>query len=363
MTQRTIPFGDKAADPASMTMTEEEWASMFRYLLGTGVIAVSFQDALNQVLVTPGASALTVNVDTGAAFIQGHKWESDATETLSFAINPADSAGWRADMIVLRCKWGLGATISLQVLTGTPGLQWPAGDPRSNLPVNAQWPQPTQEYGVAWEIPIAAVNVPSTNTPPVFTLSNIIDQRGFVNSGGAKTVTFVLAAADASSLMQANADDTVPYGSLNAEQSINSAILAVAAVGGGTVQLSEGHFNISGPILLQSNVNLRGMGSQTIIQCNSTMASYTSSTGATTNAAIVCDNLSSVMISELAINGGGVALTPGQVPTAVGGYEGVCVINGILNSVIDCQINYAKEHGVGAIIESIVADCLLWSQG
>ena len=255
MVEQSGPFGPGAATASGgySTMTEAQWAQMFRYVLGTGVMSVNFQDQLNQLLVTPGSTALTVNVDTGAAWIQGMYYQSDSVNTLQITANP--SAGTRADLIVLECKWGLNAAITAKVIEGVNAAVWPATDPRSGLPIP---PQPVQTYGVKWQLPIAQVNTVQ-NKATVYAATDIIDWRTFVNSGGAKSSTIVIACDDSSPLIRANADAVIPYGSVNAEQVINAAITTVAGIGGGTVQLSEGTFDTSDSIVGQSNVNLKGL--------------------------------------------------------------------------------------------------------
>src|SRR5450759_733117 len=221
MTETSYPF----ANAPGNTMTENQWAQMFRYILGTGVMSVGFQDQLNQLIVYPGSTPLTINIDTGAGWIQGHYYQSDSVNTLNITQNY--EAGIRADLVVLECKWGLGAGITAKVIEGTSGAVWPAANARSGTPMP---PMPVQTYGVRWQLPIAQVNT-TQNKSVGYIQSDIIDWRAFVNSGGAKSSTFVIASDAASPTIRANADAVIPYGSVNAEQTINEAISIVSGYG------------------------------------------------------------------------------------------------------------------------------------
>ena len=341
MTEYSYPFWAPATgNPSGKAMSEDQWAKMFRYVMNTGVMAVNFQDLLNELLVTPGSSANTINVDTGASWIQGHIYLNDSINTLGPIVPPA--SGTRADLIVLELKWGLDAGITAKIIPGTTNAIWPVGDPRTP---NWMPTQPVTTYGVRWQLPLAQVNVTAGHATP-FAQTDIVDWRVFTNSGGAKSSTYVVAAAAANPTIRANADAIIPYGSLDADWVINQAISTVATYGGGTVQLSEGTFNISSSILMQSNVNLRGLGNQTVLQCAGTMDPYTSTTSATTHAAVVFDATNNSTVAELAIMGRGAVPTPGVLPTGTTGYEGIVVYNGTLNSILDCNITLCKNYGV-----------------
>jgi hypothetical protein len=316
-------------------MTENQWAQMFRYVMGTGVMSVSFQDQLEQLFVKPGAVPLTINIESGASWIQGHYYQNDATKTLTIEPNP--ETGTRADLIVLECKWGLDAGITAKVIKGTAGVVW---GPTTNR-VGAMPPAPIQTYGVKWQLPLAQVNTVQ-NKVTVYIATDIIDWRTFVNSGGAKSSTYVVASDDASPLVRANADAQIPAGSVNAEQIINEAIDIVAGYGGGTVLLSEGTHDTSESISMQSNVNLKGLGKKTLIQYHSTAG--------TNNypaiAAIDCDN---VTIADLSIDGGGATLVDASPAAAVAGYDGIGINNGTFVSVRNCWIERCLNNGVNIL--------------
>jgi hypothetical protein len=320
------------AVPPGNTMTENQWSQMFRYVLGTGVISVSFQDQLNQLLVTPGPTALTVNIDTGAAWIQGHYYQSDAVNTLTINQNPSSSV--RSDLVVLECKWGLDAGITAKVVEGTPGVLWPATSTYSGpMP-----PTPIQTYGVKWQLPLAQINT-AQNTSVVYVPTDIIDFRAFVAAGTAKSSTFVVASDGASPLIRANADSIIPYGAQNAEDKINEAIQIVSGFGGGTVQLSEGTFNTTGTIEMATNVNLRGLGKKTLIQ-------YHTASGTSNYPIIQCANADNITISDLSIDGGGTTMLEAAPDANITGFEGIYITDGTFNIVKNCWIERCLNNGV-----------------
>ena len=331
MVETSYPF----ASPPGNTMTENQWAQMFRYVLGTGVISVSFQDELNQLIVSPGPIPLTVNVDSGAAWIQGHYYQNSAVNTLTIPQNM--SADVRADYIVLELKWGLNAGITANVVTGDPGAVWPASATRTGpMP-----PTLVQVYGVKWQLPLAQVNT-TQNMSSVYSVSQgnigggLIDWRTFVGSGGARSSTFVVASADASPTIRANADAVIPDNYSAAEEIINSAIVTVSGYGGGTVLLSEGTFTTSSAILALSNVNLSGLGTRTIINYQVAPAS------ANNYPIIDCESISNTVISNLAINGG-LKTTPSG---GTQGFDGIYLNNCNLTTIRNCNITNCLNCGV-----------------
>lgn len=82
---------------------------------------------------------------------------------------------------------------------------------------------------------------------------------------GPVTATITVA-KQGESLHPVGADYVVASGSTSAEDTINAAITAAAAVGGGMVLLLEGTYTIDSPILLKNFILLRGMGPGTIIK-------------------------------------------------------------------------------------------------
>lgn len=336
--EKSWPFWAPAAgNTFGKTMSEDQWAEMFRYVLNTGVMAVNFQDMLNELIVTPGSVANTINVDTGAAFIQGHIYINDSICTLGPIVPPV--TGTRADLIVLELKWGLDAGITAKIIEGTTNAIWPVGDPRTP---NWMPAQPIATYGVKWQLPLAQVNVTSGHAAP-FAQTDIVDWRAFTNAGGAKSSTYVVAAASADPTIRANADAVIPYGSVDAEWIINQAILQVSAYGGGTVQLSEGTFPVSDTINLVSNVNLAGLGNNTRI-VNQVTTNPVIAGGILGGAPV-----NNVTIKDMAISGGGPALVAsptGTVPANNATGEGISISEGTNVTIRNCQISNCTDSGI-----------------
>jgi len=302
-------------------------------------MSVVFQDQLNQLLVTPGSAPSTVDIATGAAWIQGVYYQSDAINTLT--VNTNGGSGIRADLVVLECKWGLDAQITAKVIENPAnGTVWPSNDPRHGFPMP---PTPVQTYGVKWQVPLAQVNK-APDTGLVFQPTDIIDWRVFVNAGGAKSSTFVVAASNSSALIRANADYVIPFGSVNAEQVINQAILDAAAYGGGTVLLSEGTFTTGSPINLATNVNLKGLGNNSVILSSSLITSVV------TGGVLGGTPVSNIVIADLAINGGAPPLvqnTSGNAPANNALGEGIAISEGINITIRNCKIFNCADNGIG----------------
>lgn len=139
---------------------------MARYWLATGVISGN----ANQAQVYADSSGMQVKVRTGAAWVQGHYWESDAEVTLSIAAAHATLS--RIDRVVLRLDW-TNNTMALAVLTGTA-----AASPSA--------PSLTQTFGSTWELPLAQVLV----DPAVVTIAagKVTDQRVLVGPSPATAI-------------------------------------------------------------------------------------------------------------------------------------------------------------------------------
>ena len=86
-------------------MDQGMYSRMMRYILGTGVMSVPWQDAVAELKVTAtGGANRQISLDTGAAWIQGHYYENDAP--LLFNLGANSATGTRADLLVLECIWG-----------------------------------------------------------------------------------------------------------------------------------------------------------------------------------------------------------------------------------------------------------------
>ena len=334
MTESSYPFKQPAADnPQGRTMTEKQWAAMFRYIFGTGVFAVSFNDALNQLNVTPDSSqALTVDVDTGAAGIQGFIYLNDAIKTITLAQNTA--SGTRADLIVLELKWGLDAGIHAVAITGDNGVTYPSG-PLAGQPMPKEL---VTTYEVKWQIPLCQVNVPQG----AGMLSNamMIDQRSFVGGGGAQSYAVVVAMGNASDKMRQNADFQIPAttGYADADSIIMEAFDALPACGG-TVMMSEGDCVINGSISPPANSIFAGNGVQSTI-------SLAAGAG---DIPMISISQPNVEVHHLLLDGGGVgyAIGPGNthVWPAATNQHGVYSTAANTN-VHDLTLNNIKGSGI-----------------
>ena len=324
VTERSGPFSKPGAT-GYKTMPEDRWARMARYFLGTGVMAVSFQDALNELRVSV-SSGKTIAIDSGTAFIQGHWYEND-DPALAITLTANTTLTTRKDLIVLELKWGPSGGVSAKCIEGTTNDVVKVAD---------------QRYGVIWQLPLAEIWLPQNYVS--VTAAMIHDIRVFKNSGTSSGSTFTVAAEEdatvgGSPLMRANAGAVIPYGCDYAEDIINDAITTVSTdYGGGTVLLSEGDFKIGGTggtdrsINILSNVNLKGMG-------NRTRLLYQIAGGA--NPVISASAQTNTTISDLYIHGGGAATYSG-----VAGYDGIYVLNGHSVNVTNCFIEYCKNSGV-----------------
>ena len=345
------------------TMTEEQWAEFYRYLLDTGVISESETQPL---LVSPNANPYAVDISVGSAYVRGHIYENDSIKTLQVNPNTSD-AGTRADLVVLTCKWGLDPGIIAEILEGNPGDTWPTDDPHGQgLPMPKV---PVQTDGVKWQVPLAQVNV-TKNMGRVFqpmetmysslTYPDMQDWRSFVNSGNAQSVTCLVASDGASSNIRGNATYNTPYGTLNADRTINEAITAVNDLGGGTVTLSEGVFKTSSSIELLDNVNLGGQGNRTVLEYQVAAAHSNN------NPVINIEARSNTQVTSLSIDGGGPV--PANPPISYDGFDGIVVTDGKYNTIKDLQVSNCYDSGIsltttdltGAIAYgNVVRDCFI----
>ena len=348
MTETSFPFKQPASDnPFGKTMSEKQWASGFRYVLDTGIMAVAFNDSLNQCNVTPDpALALTVNVDTGAAFIQGFWYINDAIKSIT--IPPNNVGGVRADMIVLELQWGLNAGIHAVYITGDNGVVYPSGDPRSGQPMPKQL---VTTYGSKWQVPLCQINVPQGANLLTANTVTFIDQRKSVGNGGAQPYAVVVAMGNASDKMRANSDFQVPTtsGYADADSIIMEAFDALPACGG-TVMLSEGDCIINGSITPPANSIFAGCGDQTTI----TLAG-------TASAMPVIDIAQpGVTVHDMLLEGGGSEANIFSAPAATTGYNGIQVT--AANTHIDnVTVNHMKNAGISVEASTIslvtIKDC------
>ncbi|MEJ5222856.1 MAG: hypothetical protein WHV44_00250 [Anaerolineales bacterium] len=156
MAQSYFPFDTGAGS----TVTEAQWSKMARFWRNDGVL----YDALNRLEVYADSTGMQVKVRSGAAWIKGHYFESDAQETLP--ISAAHATLNRIDRVVVRLNWTTN-TIALAVLTGTP-----ASTPTA--------PALTQSSTI-WEISLAQVYVGAAVS--TIAAGNVTDERPWAAGG------------------------------------------------------------------------------------------------------------------------------------------------------------------------------------
>lgn len=308
-----------------------------RYLHGTGVEAVPWQNEVNELTVTTrGGGNREIILDTGTASIQGHYYKNDASIVFNMDVN-TNPAGTRADLLVLECKWGTGASISAKIVPGIPGTVWPAGyASRTGLPRPVDVTS-NQNPGTLWQLAIAQINV-AYNAATIAT-ADITDMRNFINAGSATSDTYIIASDTAAPWVKANANAVIPAGSLNAQDIINYGIQQISTLyGGGTVKLSEGIFNTSGFINCLSNVNIKGTGWGTKIYYQ-TAGGY--------NPIFYLNNANWVTISDMYIDGGGIAFGRGTVPANPNSMaSGIIVYESSVDTIKNVYINACRNAGI-----------------
>lgn len=145
---------------AGSNVLESGWRRMGRLWLPSGV-AIGRGNALAVTESSP--AAMTVKVDTGEVWIEGHHGEITAAKTL--AITAAHATLARKDLVVARADFA-DNVVELDVLTGTA-----AASPAE--------PALTQNTSV-WEVPLALVDVPAADT--AIQNAQITTQRPWIGS-------------------------------------------------------------------------------------------------------------------------------------------------------------------------------------
>ncbi|MBA3867791.1 MAG: hypothetical protein H0X30_01405 [Anaerolineae bacterium] len=151
MSEYGIPFDSVITGDASVApYTAAEWARMWKLMHGAGTPFPNYGVFAGSGVGTYGplevraTAVLSSNVDVqvGAALVDGRFYESTAVKTL--AINANSSGNARIDTVILRLDYA-GQTIRLAVKQGTPA----ASPARPSL----------QQDTVYWEIPLADIAV------------------------------------------------------------------------------------------------------------------------------------------------------------------------------------------------------------
>src|SRR5437764_9393881 len=95
MAQTYYPFDSGAG----ANVTEAQWSKMAQNWLATGAI----KSYLNELQVYADSTGMQTKVKSGAAWIKGHYFDSDAEEVI--AIGSADSTNPRIDRVIIRLDW------------------------------------------------------------------------------------------------------------------------------------------------------------------------------------------------------------------------------------------------------------------
>lgn len=138
---------------------EAEWSRLHAYLtLGNGQAQV----VNNGLVCSVGVGTRAVAITSGAAAAAGVLAEANAAGTVNLAANGTGNP--RIDLVVLQILWSGGAT-SGGTFTSVPGV----------AQVSPTAPDPQQDPGILWQIPLARVTVPAGATS--ITAGNIDDCR------------------------------------------------------------------------------------------------------------------------------------------------------------------------------------------
>lgn len=166
MTEVSRPWSGTSTGDAG-PYSDNQWATTWMNMIGFGADSINrgvIRGVDNDLRVTAQSPASNaVDVNTGAAVVQGKWYLSDAVE--SFTISANGSGNPRIDTIVLRADY-TAQTVRLALKTGTP-----AATPAA--------PSLTQTAGVTWEIPVADIEV--ANGFATITQDNIFNRQDWAN--------------------------------------------------------------------------------------------------------------------------------------------------------------------------------------
>lgn len=132
----------------------EDFAEYFASFIGNGVYA----NSANELMVSAVGGNMSVNVDTGSAWINGYYYSNKSQKGLTLSI--ADGANDRTDYIVIRLDL-INREITAEISEGTPSPQ--------------ATPPALQRDSDIWEIAIAKVLVPANAND--ISQANITDTR------------------------------------------------------------------------------------------------------------------------------------------------------------------------------------------
>lgn len=150
----------------AQTYSAAEYAEFFNLGIGEGInlanrgVVRGYDNELAVVATSP--TSTSVNVSTGAAFVQGYWYENDAVVTVPVAAN--GSGLTRIDIIALQTLFDNNKQVRVVRVQGTPG---------------GGVPGLSQVAGSIWQIPLAYVTL--ANGFSTITDANITDLREYAN--------------------------------------------------------------------------------------------------------------------------------------------------------------------------------------
>ena len=171
----------------------------------------------------------------------------------------------------------------------------------------------------------------------------------YLDEQAVKRLVWFIAASDASTSSKGIASATCD--GTDDQVQINSAIVALAAVGGGTVVLSEGTFYINGAVTLGENVSIIGQGvlASTLKVPNAVASSFNVLDGTAIAAG-------GIKIADLAVDGNKAAI-------GAFGHEGIVIGGGadcLIDNVACFNLALSGTGGIGIEIDaaqSIISRC------
>lgn len=173
MTQTSSPWdGLLVGDASAAPYSADEWAHFWALRHGAGSIFPDYGvllgtgDTSYSPLFVSAAGSANVNVNIGAALVNGKIYETDAAVSLTVGANASGNP--RIDLVVLRTDY-TAQTIRAVIKQGTPA-------------VSPTVPALTQSASL-WEIPLAQIAV--ANGFSTIASTDIVDLRRYVNVTGA----------------------------------------------------------------------------------------------------------------------------------------------------------------------------------
>lgn len=143
MTETSFYWADEAVGDGSLSPYDnDEFSDIWRVLFQRDRTTQGYIEGhLNELIVT-NPSANNIEMDTGAALVDGKYYTTD-DEAVTTASIATPAVATRIDRVVLRKSWAA-QTVRFTIITGVEGAGVPAI---------------TQTDGVTWDVPIAQVSI------------------------------------------------------------------------------------------------------------------------------------------------------------------------------------------------------------